>query len=172
MAGLFLVLTPSAPGRELSREDLHPAPSSSLTKGEALAFAALWRQSNPSLRDYCEVGSSGSMTPVLDSRCILLLERATATDLRKNDISIYLHSAVMTACHRVIEVRPDGILFAGDNNRRSDGWVAPERIRWRVAAIFFTRREPAPADPATLPPSFIRNREPSVRMASVARSER
>jgi hypothetical protein len=148
---LFLATAVDSAARPLSPEDLKPAPSSSLTKPEALAFGAAWKQADPAKRDYCEVQATGSMTPIFDSRSVLLLERVEAGTLKKNDISIYLRSAGATTCHRVMEVRSDGVLFEGDNNRYSDGWISPDRVQWRVVAIFFTRREnePKPASPET-----------------------
>lgn len=145
--------------REMVREDARPAPSSSLSKADALALASLWKQTSPQTRDYCEVGATGSMAPVLDSRSILLLERITASDLRKNDISIYVHSAELTTCHRVLDVRPEGVLFSGDNNSENDGWIQPDRVRWRVVGILFTRRDVPPSEKA-----------PRAAMSSAARA--
>ncbi len=122
-------------------EQKRPAPSSSLTKSEAMQIGARWKQTNPALRSYCEVQPTGSMVPILDSRCVLLLERVSAGQLRKNDISIYMRGDDVTICHRVMDVRNGGVLFEGDNNPRSDGWVAPDRILWRVTAIIFTQRD-------------------------------
>ena len=140
LVGLGVSWISPAHGRDVVRDDLRPAPSSPLTRQDALAIGALWKQSNPEKRDYCAVAPTGSMAPILDSRSVLLIERASADDLRKNDLSIYLASAVQSICHRVIEVRPYAVLFDGDNNRRSDGWIPAGRVRWRVAAIIFTRR--------------------------------
>jgi hypothetical protein len=80
------------------------------------------------------------MVPILGSRCVLLLERVSADQLRKNDISIYLRGHE-TICHRVMEVEGGAVLFEGDNNSRTDGWVLRERILWRVTAIIFTQRD-------------------------------
>ena len=135
-----LLLGSDSPGQEMRQEDRRPAPSSSLSKAEACALGVQWKLSNPGRRDYCEVANTGSMAPVLDSRCVLLLEKSSASDLRKNDISIYQRGANSTICHRVVEVRPDGVLFEGDNNRGSDGWIPPDRILWRVVSIIFTQR--------------------------------
>lgn len=58
-----------------------------------------------------------------------------------NDIALYERDPAQSlVCHRVKEVRKDGVLFDGDNNHYSDGWVSPDKIRWRVAGILFTKR--------------------------------
>lgn len=137
---LWLLLCPGSQGMETLREDRKPAPSSSLSKAEAIALGNLWKQTDPQKRDFCLVSNSGSMAPVLDSRSVLLLEKATAADLRKNDISIYHRDTGPTVCHRVVEVGATSVLFDGDNNRASDGWIPADRIRWRVVSIIFTRR--------------------------------
>jgi hypothetical protein len=147
IAAMLWVATLPAAAREVLQEDIRPAPSSSLSKSDALSLAMLWKQTNPLARDYCEVGPTGSMAPVLDSRSILLLERITAADLKKNDISIYVHSAESTTCHRVIDIRPGSVLFEGDNNHEPDGWIPSDRVRWRVVAIIFTQRDAPPSGP-------------------------
>ncbi len=146
---LGLALAPAAgrAGVGLVAEQKRPAPSSSLTKSEALQIGARWKQTNPAQRSYCEVNPTGSMVPILDSRCVLLLERVSADQLRKNDISIYMRGDDVTICHRVMDVRNGAVLFEGDNNPRSDGWVTSERILWRVTAIIFTQRDGEPGAP-------------------------
>jgi hypothetical protein len=126
-----------------TREDMNPAPSSSLTMAEARGFGEVWRQSDPQHRSWSTVKPTGSMVPTLDSRCLLLLEKVAASDLLKNDIALYSVEDGGSTCHRVLEVRADGVFFSGDSNHRSDGWIAPHRILWRVASIIFTRREGA-----------------------------
>lgn len=126
---------------DVPREDRTPAPSSSLTKQDAIASAQLWAMFDTSRRGFCEVAPTGSMAPVIDSRSVLLLERVRPGDLRPNDIAIFEREpGKPSVCHRVHEVRPDGVLFSGDNNRGSDGWIRPERIQWRVAGILYTQR--------------------------------
>ena len=137
--GLALAPLAGRAGIGLVAEQKRPAPNSSLTKSEALQIGARWKLINPAQRSYCEVNPTGSMVPILDSRCVLLLERVSADQLRKNDISIYMRGDDVTICHRVMDVRNGAVLFEGDNNPRSDGWVTSERVLWRVTAIIFTR---------------------------------
>jgi hypothetical protein len=145
--GLAFAPVAGRAGVGLVAEQKRPAPSSSLTKSEAMEIGARWKQTNPAMRSYCEVHPTGSMVPILDSRCVLLLERVSADQLRKNDISIYMRGDDVTVCHRVMDVRNGAVLFEGDNNPRSDGWVARDRILWRVTAIIFTQREGATGVP-------------------------
>lgn len=130
----------------------NPAPSASATKQQAVAVASLWATLAPN-RSYCEVSTTASMLPVFDSASVLLLEKATAADLKVNDIATYTvatdGTGDATITHRVKDVQPDGVLFEGDNNvpsvlnpGSSDGYIAPKRIRWRVAGILFSQRSP------------------------------
>ena len=37
-------------------------------------------------------------------------------------------------------IAADGyVLFKGDNNQAPDGWISPDRIKYRVAGILFTK---------------------------------
>jgi len=120
-------------------EERNPAPSSSITLTQAQGDAAFWILGRPN-RSYSLVAPTGSMLPTLDSRSVLLLETVTATDLRPNDLAIYTRDDGRAIVHRVKAIHPHGILFDGDNNKASDGWIDPTRITHRVAGILYTRR--------------------------------
>lgn len=123
----------------MGREEKNPAPVSRMKKDEALMLAKLWAAGDPARRSFTTVASTGSMLPVLDSNSILLMERVTAGELRKNDIAIYESAkGDMSIVHRAKEVLPDGVYFEGDNNHRSDGWIKPDKVRWRIAGILYT----------------------------------
>ena len=76
------------------------------------------------------------MTPALHSGDRVMLVTATAADLQRRDIAVFLRFDGVQVVHRVMAVRKDGVLFSGDNNRHSDGWIRPEQIRFRVTQIF------------------------------------
>jgi hypothetical protein len=143
MIGASLLLVVFCGCGKRTREEANPAPSSSMEKQTALNWALRWAETDPG-RSYREVAATGSMLPVFDSRSVLLLERVKASDLKPNDIALYATaldgSGDATISHRIREVRPDGVLFDGDNNQASDGWIAPGRVRWRVCGILYTRR--------------------------------
>jgi uncharacterized protein YceK len=119
-----------------------PAPSSSIDQAEAWSMGHSWSLS-ASGRACVFPKDTGSMVPTLDSHTMLLLERVTARDLRPHDIALYSKAADGTGdetiCHRVLKVNSDGfVYFCGDSTYYVDGWVAPQRIRWRVAGTIFT----------------------------------
>lgn len=127
-------------GQRQAREDANPAPSSYSTRIDALFAAGNWADLDRANRNVCEVRPTGSMAPAFDSRSILLRERVRASDLRAGDWASYLTTDGTDVTHKVVEVRPGGILFDGINNNQSDGWIPPDRVRWRVAGILFTQR--------------------------------
>lgn len=138
---LILPLATLSCGQRQAREDVNPAPSSYATRADALAVASIWVMRDPANRNACEVRPTGSMAPAFDSRSILLREKLLRLeDLRAGDWGSYLTDDGTDVTHKVIEVRPGGVLFDGINNNRSDGWIAPERIKYRIAGILFTQR--------------------------------
>jgi hypothetical protein len=87
-------------------------------------------------RNIQEVNDTGSMRPWLGRTCWLGIEPVSASDLHPGDAAVYQTSAGLVV-HQVIEVRPDGILFGGINNTWNEGWISPDAVKWRVAAIFY-----------------------------------
>lgn len=120
------------------REESNPAPTSSMTKAEAVQLANLWVLTDRENRSCSLVAPTGSMLPFLDSHSVLLLEKVKPQDLRENNIAIY-QGKTSQVVHRVKEITPDGIWFEGDNNHYSDGWIKPEQIRWRIAGILYCK---------------------------------
>lgn len=139
IAALVLVMLLGGCGK---REDLRPAPTSSITKDQAILDASAWALRDPSNRSFSTVADTGSMVPLFDSRAVLLLEPAQGPDLVPGDIALYDNLRGSTICHRVREVSGTAVLFTGDNNDKlsPDGWIAHERIRWRVAGMIYSKR--------------------------------
>jgi hypothetical protein len=106
---------------------------------EARNLAILWCAGDRN-RAYGLVAPTGSMLPLLASNCVLLLERAGIRDLAKNNIALYAADDGSLVCHFVTDIHADSVYFDGCNNPRSDGWIAADRVRWRVVAIFYTDR--------------------------------
>ncbi len=141
----------------MGREAKNPAPISRMKKSEAMMIAKLWASSDLANRSFTTVLPTGSMLPVLDSNSILLMERVTAGELRKNDIAIYQSGKDgMRIVHRAKEVTRDGVYFEGDANSRSDGWIASDQVRWRIAGILYTSPQaPDPAKPDRSEPAAL-----------------
>lgn len=76
-----------------------------------------------------------SMEPAIHAGDSLLIVRCTAADLHVGDVAAWEDSHGVWRVHRVMEVRPDGVLFCGDN-AKTDGWVKPVCVRGRVVQIF------------------------------------
>jgi len=129
----------AARGPGMGREKNNPAPISRMGKKEAVMIARLWAAGDLGNRSFMTVAPTGSMLPVLDSNSILLIEKVTGAELRKNDIAVYeITPGGMNIVHRAKEVSPDGVYFEGDNNGRSDGWIKAEKVHWRIAGILYT----------------------------------
>lgn len=124
------------------REDVTPTASSSMSKVEAISLARLWAAFGDNSRSYCEVLPTGSMLPVFGSNAILLLEKVDSADLLVGDIAIYGREGSPSVVHRVRAISSTAVLFSGDNNdpTKPDGWIAKERIQWRVAGIIYAKR--------------------------------
>lgn len=72
---------------------------------------------------------SESMEPVLHVGDLMIISKA---DYKVGDIAIYMRGS-MTIIHRIIEVRPDGFVFKGDNNSGPDPEiVSPSRVLGKV----------------------------------------
>ena len=65
---------------------------------------------------------SSSMEPTLHIGDLAITAKA---DYKVGDIAIYLRGKI-TIIHRIIEVRPDGYVFRGDNNPGPDPAVVPK----------------------------------------------
>lgn len=128
-----------------TREALRPPPSSSEPLNDVLQDAQAWVNADPASRVFSPVAATGSMLPLFGSNAILCLEKVTASDLLPGDIAVYVNTArKLNIVHRVREVRSNGVLFDGDNNKGSDGWVSPAAVNYRVARIYYAQRKPAP----------------------------
>ena len=107
-----------------------------MTREQAIQQAVAWRIQAAADRSFSFVLPTGSMRPTITDNAILLLEHVNIQDLRVGDIAVYESNNGTSVVHRITAISRSGWLyFSGDHNRRSDGWVAPEQIRWRVVRI-------------------------------------
>lgn len=116
-------------------------PSASYTIEQVRYDAARWVGMDATQRSWCNVRDTGSMLPMFAENSVLLLERSDGTDLRVGDVALYATDGENTVSHRVRVVGDGALIFTGDNNpgTGSDGWIAKERVRWRVAGILYSR---------------------------------
>jgi len=122
-----------------SAEEQQPAPSSSLTVGQAEAVAISWA-SYGNGRTWSHVMPTGSMLPFMDSRSVLLWERidgATA-QLRKGDVVSFDRGDVKNVCHRIVDLNTTSVYMAGDNTA-SDGWKPRTSVKMRLCGILYTK---------------------------------
>ena len=131
---LLLVLLLTSCTKQRPLEDRSPAGSSSLTKAQAVAIAS-------AQGPWTYVAPTGSMAPVIDSGCVLMLEVYTGQRLHAGDILLHQPDGFNgTICHRVVEVGEDAVYMSGDNNMWPDGWIKLSTVRYRVVGIIFTKR--------------------------------
>jgi hypothetical protein len=121
-------------------EAANPPPSSSRAPGDFNAIVIAWLAVAPG-NSWSAVKPTGSMLPLFGSNSVLLLERSNGADLAVGDIALYARGDALIA-HRVRATSQTAALFTGDNNDplRPDGWIAHERIRYRVAGILYAQR--------------------------------
>lgn len=138
LLGLAFVLTGCAP--DGPRENWNPAPSSSLTKSQAIQLAARCAFSVEPNLSFSEVSATGSMVPFFDSRSVVLCEPYIGQKINKGDVVVFDRGDHPNVAHRVIDVK-DGHFFAsGDNNQHSDGWFPLSQINRRVVGVLYTAR--------------------------------
>lgn len=122
-------------------EDSQPAASSSMTRADAQRLADLWVTMKPG-NVVASVLKTGSMTPTLDSRSLLLLERVTFSELQTGDI---LYTGRITSdtplLHRLRAKYKNEVVLRGDNNSRNDPPIDASRIQYRVAGLIYTKRQ-------------------------------
>jgi len=66
-----------------------------------------------------------SMTPTLRSGDAFILEQCDyQTELRVGDVIVYQHpQKTMDIVHRIIKIKPDGVITRGDNNSKVDPYL-------------------------------------------------
>jgi signal peptidase I len=134
-----ILLVASAGCENLPPEQHRPAGSSSMTRSDAILFAAIaWASAHPDRRSFGPVSSTGSMLPSFDSRSILLLERLEAPPLPGDILSVNEGPGRENIGHRVRFVKKGWVWLEGDNNHFPDGWYSVDHINWRVAGILYT----------------------------------
>lgn len=136
---LFLAGCAKRPA-EPSRESRNPPPSSSYPMAQVDHDAAEWVARDPAWRHKLPVAGTGSMLPMFGKNSVLLLER-TDGDVTEGDVALYEKTDNSgTIVHRAVAIGDTAVIFSGDNNHGSDGWISKTRIRWRVAGILYSQR--------------------------------
>lgn len=120
------------------RQDRNPAPSSSMSREDAIYFSEGWFQSDKLNRRYIDLSNTGSMVPMYDSRTVLWIERLKGKPSRGDVVISYQGGELV--CHPALEVRGEHAYISGINNHYSDGWIPLSSVQWRVVAAIYTKR--------------------------------
>jgi signal peptidase I len=127
------------------------APSSQLTREQALALASALAKVSGRDIIVAAVGPTGSMRPYFDENALLLLEAAPFGELRLGDVVTFFHPRLhVEVVHRLLEKRGDAFWSKGDhNNWMDDVLVTPENYHRRlVGVIYFQPGTAQPSDAA------------------------
>lgn len=120
-----------------AQKERTPAATSTLSEDAALAMAGRIAHSVYPALSFSSVQPTGSMRPTLDEHSVILLEPYNGQILRVGDIVEYYRDG-LRIIHRVIEVRPTGVVTKGDANELPDPFVRyPEISRRYVGQIVF-----------------------------------
>lgn len=126
--------------RDVPKEVARPAATSSFSKQEIVQFASEWVNADPENRLLGKPMATGSMVPLMDSKCVLILERVTdKTILFESDICSYEKDDEKKVLHRIRKIEGDIITFRGDSNLKDDPYeIHRADVQWRVVGIFYT----------------------------------
>jgi hypothetical protein len=136
---LLLVGCAGVDVKRITTEHSNPAPSSSLTRAEAIAMGEAWFTSDKLNRRYIEVRPTSSMVPLYDSRTILLVERVNGPVLKGQSL-LFDRPDVPgdLVCHGAQKVEADRVYISGLNVLHPDGWVPLSAVFWRVSVALYT----------------------------------
>lgn len=92
------------------------------------------------------VAATGSMKPMLDENCILVITKEPFDNISVRDIVLYASEKGQMIVHRVMEKRKDGSLWTlGDNNHRPDReYVTPKNYIGKVCSVVYYRGDAIP----------------------------
>ena len=127
------------------------APSSQLTRDQALSVASAMSKVNGKDIVVGTVAPTGSMRPYFDENALLLLEAAPFGELRLGDVVTFYHPRLhVEVVHRLLEKRGDAFWSKGDhNNWMDDVLVTSENYHRRlVGVIYFQSGTAQPSDAA------------------------
>lgn len=92
------------------------------------------------------IAATGSMKPMLDENCIIVITREPFENVSVRDIVLYVSETGQMIVHRVMEKRKDGSLWTlGDNNRRPDKeYVTKKNYVGKVCSVVYYRGNAIP----------------------------
>jgi len=128
------------------------APSSQLTREQALSVASALSSVNGKDIVVGTVAPTGSMRPYFDENALLLLEAAPFGELRLGDVVTFFHPRLhVEVVHRLLEKRGDAFWSKGDhNNWMDDILVTPENYHRRLVGVIYFQPGTAPPSDAAL----------------------
>ena len=92
------------------------------------------------------IAATGSMKPMLDEHCILVITKEPFENISVRDIVLYMSEKGQLIVHRVMEKRKDGSLWTlGDNNHRPDNeYVTSKKYVGKVCSVVYYRGDAVP----------------------------
>lgn len=92
------------------------------------------------------VAATGSMKPMLDENCLLVITKEPFETVSVRDVVVYTSEKGNLVVHRVMEKRRDGSLWTkGDNNGRPDReYVTSEKYVGKVFSVTYYRGQALP----------------------------
>ncbi|HVU33912.1 MAG TPA: signal peptidase I [Opitutaceae bacterium] len=121
------------------------APTSVLSREEAIRLAAAIQQVERRDIVVSLVAPTGSMRPYFNENALLLLESVPFESLKPGDVVTYYDSRIGgLVAHRLIEKRGNVFWSKGDHNRVMDSiYVTPENFRRLLVGIVYLRGDAA-----------------------------
>jgi len=92
------------------------------------------------------VAATGSMKPMLDENCLIVMTKEPFENITVRDIVLYVSEEGRMIVHRVMEKRKDGSLWTlGDNNHRPDReYVTKKNYVGKVCSVVYYRGDAIP----------------------------
>ena len=98
--------------------------------------ALKWTQSSPN-RGWAYVAPTGSMSPVITERSVLLFVKYTGQKLRNGAVVVFDRTDAPNCVHVVCDQTATDVYMSGWNNRLSDGWFSKDKIKGIVVGQLY-----------------------------------
>jgi hypothetical protein len=115
------------------------APTSELTREQAMVLAQIYSALNGKDIVVCDVAATGSMRPYFDENALLLMEAVPFSELRLGDVVTFRHPRLGTdVVHRLVEKRGNAFWTKGDHNDSMDDiYVTAANFHRRLVGVIY-----------------------------------